>query len=59
MTKNDKILVTRAIGRYGYAVIESLIENGVHESLIYAMVRDYTKVEKLKIFECKYCIRRL
>lgn len=48
MTKNDKIMVTGATGHYGYAVIESLLENGVNESLIYAMVRDYTKVEKLK-----------
>lgn len=48
MTKNDKILVTGATGHYGYSVIESLIENGMNESLIYAMVRDYTKVDKLK-----------
>lgn len=48
MTKKDKIIVTEATGHYGYAVIESLIENGVNESLIYAMARDYTKVEKLK-----------
>lgn len=48
MKKNEKILVTGATGHYGYAVIESLIENGVNESLIYAMARDYTKVEKLK-----------
>ncbi|MGS2738487.1 SDR family oxidoreductase [Sinomicrobium sp. M5D2P17] len=48
MTKKDKIIVTGATGHYGYSVIESLIENGVNERLIYAMVRDYTKVEKLK-----------
>lgn len=48
MTKNDKIIVTGATGHYGYAVIESLIKNGVHENRIYAMARDHTKVEKLK-----------
>ncbi len=48
MTNKDKILVTGATGHYGYAVIASLIENGVNGSMIYAMVRDYSKVEKLK-----------
>lgn len=48
MTEKDKILVTGARGRYGYAVIESLIENGVNQRLIYAMVRDLTKVDELK-----------
>ncbi|GGB82625.1 NAD(P)-dependent oxidoreductase [Flavobacterium suaedae] len=48
MKKKDKILITGATGYYGYAVVESLIENGVNESLIYAMARDDTKVEKLK-----------
>lgn len=48
MAKNDKIIVTGASGYYGYAVIESLLKNGVKGCLIYAMVRDYTKVEKLK-----------
>ncbi|MCX2682088.1 SDR family oxidoreductase [Galbibacter sp. EGI 63066] len=48
MTKKDKIIVTGATGHYGYAVIESLIKNGVNESLIYAMAKDNTKVEKLK-----------
>ncbi|MDD7888122.1 SDR family oxidoreductase [Flavivirga sp. 57AJ16] len=48
MTRKDKILVTGATGHYGYAVIESLIENGVNESSIYALARDHTKVEKLK-----------
>ena len=48
MTKKDKILVTGATGYYGYAVIESLIENGAQNSLIYAMARDFRKVDKLK-----------
>jgi len=48
MIKNNKIIVTGATGHYGYAVIKSLIGNGTNESMIYAMVRDYTKVEKLK-----------
>ncbi|WP_417369658.1 SDR family oxidoreductase [Flavobacterium beibuense] len=47
LTRKDKILVTGATGHYGYSVIESLIKNGVNESLIYAMARDYTKTEKL------------
>lgn len=48
MKNNNKIIVTGATGHYGYAVIESLIKNGVHENKIYAMVRDYTKAAKLK-----------
>ncbi|WP_418499356.1 SDR family oxidoreductase [Flagellimonas sp.] len=48
MTRKDKILVTGATGHYGYAVIASLIENGVNQRLIYAMVRDFTKVDALK-----------
>ena len=48
MTEKDKILVTGATGHYGYSVIESLIENGVNQRLIYAMVRDFTKVDELK-----------
>lgn len=48
MTKKDKIIVTGATGQYGYTAIESLIENGMDESLIYAMARDHRKVEKLK-----------
>ncbi|MFA6274026.1 MAG: SDR family oxidoreductase [Candidatus Paceibacterota bacterium] len=39
----DKILVTGATGNYGYAVIETLIKNGVHKKSIYTMVRDESK----------------
>jgi hypothetical protein len=45
MTKNDKIIVKGTTGRYGYAIIESLIKNEVNESLSYVnyvMVKDYT-----------------
>lgn len=39
----DKILVTGATGKYGKAVVESLIKKGVKKNYIYVMVRDKTK----------------
>jgi NAD(P)H dehydrogenase (quinone) len=44
----DKILVTGANGHYGRAVLKALLNNGLEERNIYAMVRDKTKASELQ-----------
>lgn len=43
----SRILITGATGKYGYAVIESLLKKGVDQKVIYAMVRNEGKTQLL------------
>lgn len=43
----EKIVITGATGKYGKAVIEALIKNGINKKSIYAMARDKVKAKLL------------
>lgn len=44
----SKILITGATGKFGQAVIEALLQEGISKNSIHAMVRDETKASHLK-----------